>query len=171
MAQALVIDDPNAASIAPILDRGRDAAIAADRLVLAGSRVWGKVAEVGQHTCTVKRTTDAGYRDLVQLATPREDQLQFVARGVLVGQGTLLCKIEQVETTEPIAIGDLAFTVDDGVVDAPLLYGRVVRLGRKPGQAHWEIWLEPAVPAALPPAHVAVLKMELNPTRIAVVPQ
>ena len=94
--------------------------------MLAGSRVWGKVADVGPHTCTVRRITDAGYRDLVQLATSREGRLHFSARGVLVGAGERLCKIELVETTEPVAVGDLVFTADDGVLQSPLLYGKIV---------------------------------------------
>src|SRR5262249_42924784 len=88
-AKALVIDDVTS-STKPLLDQGRDAAIEQDRLVLAGSRVWGKVAEVGLHTCTVQGITDAGYRDLVQLANVRDGRLHFAARGVLKGQGLAL---------------------------------------------------------------------------------
>ncbi len=150
-----------------LVDQGRDAAVEAGRFVLAGSRVWGKVAEVGSHTSTVQRVTDAGYRDLVQLASQHEGRLRFAARGVLVGRGESLCKIEMVETTQPVAAGDLVFTADDGVLDVPLLYGRVVRLERKPGAAHWEIWMEPAVALNSPPAQVAVLRMEVNPARLA----
>ncbi len=121
---ALVIDEP-----LPIVDQGRDASVKAGRLVLAGNRIWGKVAEVGPHTCTVRRITDSSYRDLVQLATPRGDRLQFSARGVLVGSGQRLCRIELVDATEPVAVGDLVFTADDGVLTSPLL----VRQGRAIG--------------------------------------
>ncbi len=159
---ALVIDDAP-----PLVDQGRDASIQAGRLVLAGNRVWGKVAEVGPHTCTVRRITDSSYRDLVQLATPRDGRLQFSVRGVLVGAGQHLCKIELVSATEPVAVGDLVFTADDGVLSSPLLYGKVVRVDRKPGDAHWQIWMEPAVKPTSPPARVAVLKIELNPARVA----
>ncbi len=144
---ALVIDDAP-----PLIDQGRDASIQAGRLVLAGNRVWGKVAEVGPHTCTVRRITDSSYRDLVQLATPRDGRLQFSVRGVLVGAGQHLCKIELVCATEPVAVGDLVFTADDGVLSSPLLYGKVVRVDRKPGDAHWQIWMEPAVKPTSPPA-------------------
>jgi cell shape-determining protein MreC len=166
-AKSLVIDDVKGGLDHPLLDRGRDADLKADRLVLAGRRVWGKVAEVGPHTSTVLRVGEAGYRDLVQLATERSGRLHFAARGVLVGTGDRLCKIELVETSEPVTIGDLVFTADDGVLDSPLLYGRVARVERKPGAPHWNIWMEPAVSIGRPPSSVAVLQMELNPARFA----
>jgi cell shape-determining protein MreC len=150
-----------------LVDQGRDAEIATGRLVLAGSRVWGKIAEVGLHTSTVQRVTDAGYRDLVQLTTHQDGRLQFAARGMLVGQGAALCKIELVEATAPVTVGDLVYTASDGALDVPLMYGRVSRLERKAGDAHWEIWMEPAVALTSPPNEVAVLKTELNPGRFA----
>ncbi|HZZ28658.1 MAG TPA: rod shape-determining protein MreC [Pirellulales bacterium] len=169
--QALVIDDEAAAkssgSAAPLLDQGEDAAVERGRLVVAGSRVWGKVAEAGPHTCTVQRATDAGYRDLVQLARPKEGRLQFTARGMLVGRGAALCKIEMVEATDQVTVGDLVFTAEDGALEAPLLYGRVTRVERKPGGTQWEIWMEPAVDSRSLPIHVAVLRVELNASRLA----
>lgn len=166
-AKSLVIDDLAHPSDRPMLDQGRDAAVRPDRLVLAGRRVWGKVAEVGRHTSTVLRTTDANYRDLVQLATEREGRLHFTTRGVLVGKGEPWCKIELVETTQSVSVGDLVFTADDGVLDAPLFYGRVSKVERKSGDARWEIWMTPAVADSRPPDRVAVLQMELNPGRVA----
>ena len=149
LPNSFVIDE-----VPQLLDQGRDASLKPGRLVLAGSRVWGKVADVGPHTCTVRRITDAGYRDLVQLATSREGRLHFSARGVLVGAGRRLCKIELVETTEPVAVGDLVFTADDGVLQSPLLYGKIVKVDRKPADPHWQIWMEPAVNPSAPPARV-----------------
>jgi len=166
-ARSLVIDDLPSGKDKPLVDQGRDASIRADHLVLVGSRVWGKISEVGQHTSTVIRLTDSGFRDLVQLAASHDGKLRQLARGVLVGKGEALCKIELVETGAPITVGDSVFTADNGVLDAPLLYGRVARLERKPGAAHWEIWMEPAVPANVPPASVAVLCLDLNPARLA----
>jgi cell shape-determining protein MreC len=151
------------------LDEGHDAAVQKGRLVLAGSRVWGKVAEIGLHTSTVQRVTDVGYRDLVQLARKQDDKLRFAGRGILAGRGEALCKIEMVEAAQAVTVGDLVFTVDDGVLDAPLLYGRVARVERKPGAAQWEVWMEPAVDGKSAPARVAVLKMDLNPARLAAV--
>jgi cell shape-determining protein MreC len=166
-ARSLVIDDLPTAADRPVVDQGRDASIRADHLVLTGSRVWGKIADVGQHISSIIRLTDTGFRDLVQLASLRDGKLRFLARGVLVGKGEPLCQIELVETGAAVTVGDLVFTADDGVLDAPLLYGRVARLERKPGAAHWEIWMEPAVSATAPPARVAVLRLDLNPARLA----
>ena len=159
---SLVLDDST-----PIIDQGRDAAVQTGRLVLAGNRIWGKVAEVGPHTCTVRRITDPAYRDLVQLATPRDGRLQFSARGVLVGAGQRLCKIELVDATEPVAVGDLVFTADDGVLTSPLLYGKVCKSIASPaipiGKSGWN---RPSNQIRLPP-RVAILKLELNPARVA----
>jgi hypothetical protein len=47
-----------------------------------------------------------------------------------------------------------------------MLYGRVAKLERKPGAAHWEISMEPAIATAAAPSRVAVLRMELNPARV-----
>src|SRR6185295_8782285 len=107
--RAFVIDELPDRSAKPLLDQGGDASISADHLVLAGNRVLGKVAEVGPHTCTVARVTDPGYRDLVQIATQRDGRLHITARGVLTGRGEPLCKIESVEASEPITLGDLVF--------------------------------------------------------------
>jgi cell shape-determining protein MreC len=176
VATSLVVESPTASrkpsqksspNDAALIDRGRDANVEPGKFVLAGSRVWGKVAEAGLHTSTVQRVADLGYRDLVQLTTRREGRLQFAARGVLVGQGDG-CKVELVEATTPVMVGDLVYTVDDGVLDVPLLYGRVARLERKPGAAHWEIWVEPALSAAAPLERVSVLKTEVNPSRVAI---
>jgi cell shape-determining protein MreC len=165
--RALVIDEPPDRLTRPLLDQGGDANISADHLVLAGNRVLGKVAEVGPHTCTVTQVTDPGYRDLVQVATRRDGRLRVTARGVLSGRGEPLCKIESVEASEPITLGDLVFTVDDGVLDGPLLYGRVARVARNAAAAKWEIWMEPSFCADAPPAKVSVLAIDLNPSRLA----
>lgn len=164
---SLVVDAELSFDAAALIDQGQNAGINPNRLVLAGRRIWGRIADVGSHTSTVRRVNDAGYRDLVQLASQRDGRLHFSARGMLVGSGERLCKIELVEATQPVIVGDLVFTADDGVLDSPMLYGRIVKLEHKSGAAHWEIWMEPAVAAAAPPSRVAVLRMELNPARVA----
>ncbi|HEY2761559.1 MAG TPA: rod shape-determining protein MreC [Pirellulales bacterium] len=169
-SQALVVENSLSSQSPQLVDQGRDAGINSGSLVLEGSRIWGKIVDVGDHTSTVRRVTDAGYRDLVQLATQRSGRLHFAARGLLAGNGTDLCKIDLVEASEPIALGDFVFSADDGVGDAPLLYGRVARLERKPGGANWEIWMEPALTAGSPPVRVAVVQLKINPGRLAAGP-
>jgi rod shape-determining protein MreC len=171
---ALVIDagaknGAPATAANPLLDAGADLGLRSGRVVLAGRRVWGKLATVGPHTSVVQRITDRGYRDAVQLV--RHDDgadapARLGPRGVLVGNGEALCRIELVETTEPVSVGDEVSTIADGVVPAPLIYGRIARVERPSAGAHWQIWMQPAIGADVP-RQVAVLKLELNPERIA----
>ena len=150
----------------PVIDAGADFGLAADGLVLAGRRVWGKIASVGPYTSVVRRACEPGYRDAVQLGHVDGRRLQLGPRGLLVGTGESLCRVEMVEVSQPVAIGDEVYTCDDGVPHAPLLYGRVVRLERSAGQPHWQIWMEPAV-GSDEPRSVAVLQIDLNPARVA----
>jgi len=150
----------------PVIDAGADFGLAADGLVLAGRRVWGKIAAVGPYTSVVRRACEPGYRDAVQLGHIDGRRLQLGPRGLLVGTGEALCRVEMVDVSQPVAIGDEVYTSDDGVPHAPLLYGRVVRLERSAGQPHWQIWMEPAV-GTDEPRSVAVLQMDLNPARVA----
>jgi cell shape-determining protein MreC len=159
----LVVDRPT------ILDRGNDAELKSGQLVLSGGRIWGKVADLGPYTCAVRGTTDAGYRDLVRLASPGQspDGPQRPVQGMLEGTGEPLARIRLVETTEPVAEGDLVYTAaSKGVLLAPLLYGRVVRVEHPVGATHWDIWMQPAVSRDAPD-RVAVLRIELNPARVA----
>jgi len=159
----LVIDSP------ALLDRGTDAQLRGGQLVLSGGRIWGKIVQAGPHTSTVRAVTESGYRDLVRVvnAEPKPDSPQRGAQGILEGTGAPLARIRLVEVTEPISVGDLVYTASgSGVLPAPLLYGRIVRLERPVGAAHWEIWVQPAV-ARDEPEHVAVLRTELNPLRVA----
>ena len=75
--------------------------------------------------------------------------------------------MRSIDVTEPVAEGDLVFSAGlSGVVAEPLLYGRVVRVERPAGASSWEIWVQPAVPAA-GPGEVLVLRTELRPARLA----
>jgi cell shape-determining protein MreC len=155
---ALVVDGP------ALIDHGRDADLAPGQLVLAGRRVWGRIVELGSQTSVVRSLTEAGYRDLVQLGSPRGPQ------GILEGTGEPLARVRLVEVTEPVSVGDPVYAATGkGVLPAPPLYGRIVRLERPVGAAYWEIWMQPAV--ADEPERVAVLRAELNPLRVAEGPE
>ncbi|HEY2148716.1 MAG TPA: rod shape-determining protein MreC [Pirellulales bacterium] len=152
-----------------LLDAGADLGLRAGRLVIAGRRVWGKLAAVGPQTSVVERVTDRGYRDTVQLVRrdgTAGDALRLGPRGLLVGNGEPLCRIDMIETTEPVAIGDEVWTIADGVVMSPLVYGRIVRVERPTAGSHWQCWMAPAIGSELP-ERVAVLKLELNAARVA----
>ncbi len=167
---AFVVDSSNpagqTATDKTYLDEGSDAAVQPRHLVLAGSRVWGRIIEVGPHTSTVRRITDSGYRELVQLAAKRDGHLQFTARGLLVGTGGRQCKIDLVDAGELVSAGDLVITADDGVLDVPLQYGTVARVEHKPGDPHLQIWIEPALDPSRPPSRVAILTLDINPARV-----
>jgi rod shape-determining protein MreC len=150
----------------PMIDAGGDMGLENGGLVLAGRRVWGRIASVGPYTSAVERISDPGYRDTVQIGHVDDRRLKLGPRGMLVGAGGSLAKIELVETSQPVAIDDQVYTADDGVLRTPLLYGKVVKLQRTAGNPYWEIWMEPAA-GGDEPRTVAVLRMELNPSRVA----
>jgi cell shape-determining protein MreC len=150
---ALVLDWPT------VIDRGNDSQLAAGQVVLSGRRVWGKIVEVGPNTSTVRGVSEPGYRDLVKLAGG--------AQGILEGTGEPLARIRLIEVTVPVAEGEAVFSAaGKGVLSAAPLYGKVVRVERPPGAAHWNIWMQP-VAASDDPTQVGVLRMELNSLRVA----
>jgi len=145
----------------PLVDRGSDAEVEPGQLVLSGCRVLGKIADAGPHTSTVRAMTEPGYRDLVRIGTPSGPQ------GILEGIGEPPARVRLVEVTEPVARGDPVYSAAaEGVLEVPPLCGRVVRLERPVGAAHWEIWVEPAVLLERID-RVAVLQLEVNPDRVA----
>ncbi len=163
---------PDALVIAPVhpavVDCGRDHRLRPGQFVVSQARVWGQIVEVGPYTSVVRTVTEPGYRDLVRLAGPGDaaDDRRG-PQGVLEGTGQAQVRIRLVPATEPVSVGELVYTAaDQGIQVEPLLYGRVVRVERSVGAAHWEIWMEPAA-GAIAPQRVAVLRTELNPLRVA----
>lgn len=147
------------------MDKGTSSGLEPGMLVLAGSRVRGKLLDVGQETSTWVPVRSANYRDLVHIATMHEGRLQFGPRGVLEGTGGRLCRIKLIETTAPVAQGDYVFTVaEESPAGQPLWYGNIVRVEQVPGQSHWEIWMEPAADDGFVP--LVVLRRTLNPDRM-----
>jgi cell shape-determining protein MreC len=163
-ADALVVD-----ALPGLIDLGRDADLQTGQVVLSGARVWGKIIQVGPYTSTVRTVTEPGYRDLVQLAGPESDtgRIRWGPQGILEGTGERLARIRLVEVTEPVSVGDLVYSAAArGILPKPLLYGRIARVERPTGSAHWETWMEPAV-ADSAPETVGVLRAELSPLRVA----
>lgn len=166
----------------PLLDRGRDAEIAADHFVLAGGRVWGRVVRLNQWTSEVRRATDEGYRDLVTLHSPRKqpqnglsndasftlDTTAVAPRGILEGSGAPLCRVRLIKADEPVAVGDVVLSASaQGYSDGALVYGEVVRADCPAGANHWDVWVRPALDPDEVPDAVAVLRIEFNPARVA----
>ena len=153
-AQAPVLRGPPG-----IVDQGGDAGLQSGQLLLSQGRVCGKIVQVGRYTSLVQTLTEPGYRDLVQLG-------RYGPQGMLEGTGDPLGRIRLVEVTEPVSVGDLVYsTAGKGVLGEPLLCGRVARVERPVGAAHWEIWMQPAVDPGRTD-RLAVLQIELNPLRV-----
>ncbi len=151
-------------SATPLVDCGTNAGVESGNVLLAGSRVWGKIAMTGPYTSTVCPVTAPGYRDLVRLAAPSPDghPLRFGAKGILEGTGESLARLRMVETTEPVAEGDLVYSqAAQGFVELPLLCGTVARVERPPGAGYWEIWVAPAVET--PPENPVILCPQAQP--------
>ena len=157
-AQGVEVDAAVLRPATPVIDRGQGAGVEDGNVVLAGSCVWGKIASTGPHTSTVRSVTDPGYRDLVRLAAASAGgrSLRFGAKGILEGNGEPLARLRMIEITEPVAEGDLVYSMaGQGLVDVPLLCGRVVRVERPHGAGHWEIWVAPAIDET--PDNLAIL--------------
>jgi hypothetical protein len=154
---------PDAPVVQPppqIVDQGRDAGLQPGQLVLSRGHVCGRVVQVGRYVSLVQTLTEPGYRDLVRLGPSGPE-------GILEGTGEPLVRIRLVEVTEPVTVGDLvSSTAGKGVLSEPLLYGRVVRVERSVGAAHWDIRMQPAVDPTRTD-RLAVLRVELNPLRVA----
>jgi len=143
-----------------VVDRGDDHRTAIGQRAMVNAGVWGRVVQVGQHTSTVQRLTDTNYRDVVRLGAADGP------RGIVEGTGEPLCRVRLIETTVPVAVGDVVLADARDTVAGSLAYGRVVRAERNVGASHWDIWMEPAVPKETP-ARLSLLQLELNPARVA----
>ena len=160
LAGALVLDER-----LPLVDQGGAAGLDAGQLVLVGRSVWGQIASVGEQTATVRRASDLGYRDLVQLARADGERFLPGPRGVLEGAGSGLCRVRLVPTTEAVSEGDVVIASGgEGWLRTPLVYGRLSRIECTAGAAYWELWMQPAAEAE--PQRVCVLRPELNRARL-----
>jgi hypothetical protein len=136
---SVVVED-----LRPLLDRGDDAGFEPELDVFVGRCMVGRIAAVGKWTSTLELITDARYRALAQIVRPSEQGASFGAEGILTGQGTPLCKLTDVPTTQTVTLGDEVYTSDrDRRTSALLYYGRVVRV--EEAGRNWDITVEPAV--------------------------
>jgi len=150
-----------------LIDQGANARLESGQLALAGRGVWGKIVEVGPQISIVRRVNESGYRDLVQLATRDGQRIRLGPRGIVHGTGERWCRIQLVKTTEPVEVGDLVFAAGgEGLIEAHLSYGKVARVERSPGDVHWQIWMEPALPEEMS-EKISVLRVQPNRNRVA----
>jgi cell shape-determining protein MreC len=157
------------ANDALVLDAGQDLQLRPGQMLLGEDCVWGRIAEVGRCTSLARSVTDAGYRDLVQIVGQRAAArgVRRGPQGVLEGTGARQAKINRVEVTEPVEVGDLVYTAAEvGLLAQPALVGQLVRVERPVGSGYWELWMEPAV-GHYPPQRLSVLTAEVNTARTA----
>jgi len=160
---ALVMDD---ITTQPWLDVGQDAQLSPGARVVASGRVWGQVHEVSSHVATVRRVTERGFRDLVEIRSSKEFHGTAV-RGVLEGVGQGLCRIRFVETRFPLSVGDSVYAAERAALGrGTMLYGEIVRAESPPGASHWELWMRPSASGPWPES-VGVCLTDLNPQRLA----
>lgn len=153
---------------ASIVDQGARSGVQTGQAVLAGCRVWGKVLSAGDHLSSVCRMTEPAFRDLVCLAAPPAEGRppRFGPRGILEGTGEPLARLRMIPATEPVAEGDLVYSLSgEGFLEQPLLCGRVVQVQRPQGAAHWELRVEPAADDSA--AELAILRPLVHPARTA----
>ncbi|MCY2964667.1 MAG: hypothetical protein NT069_13700 [Planctomycetota bacterium] len=148
----------------PLIDQGESGEIQSGDAVYAGRVVVGKIADVGRHTSTVRRVTDADFSGRARVARRTERGLEVIAEGTLVGDGADGCLLKHV--TEPIAEGDEVYTSGtDGVLRLPMYYGRVVRAELEPAAREWTVVVSPAAMTSHRD-RVQVLRLKLNRERV-----
>ena len=161
--ESLVLDDAR-----PLVEQGRTSGVEPEQDVYAGRCVVGRIASVGRWTSTVERVTDKGYRGLARLARQSSRGLNFLAEGILQGDGTESCRLQGISSTEAVEIGDDVYTGGrDGRLRFPMYYGKVVAAWLNDGGTAWEIRVQPAVGDKDDLETVQILRARWNPHRVA----
>lgn len=151
-----------------LIDVGEDTGLSIDDAILLGRCVIGKVAQVGKWTSTFLLVTDAKYRGRAQLIRETENGYVYEARGILKGQGTELCRLDDIPAENSVQVGDAVYTAErSGILPTPLYYGKVVEASLGQDDREWTIYVRPApLPTQL--TLVQVLRTAINQDRLAV---
>lgn len=156
---SLVVEDTR-----PLVDAGHDANFTADQPVFAGGAVVGKIVRVGRFSSTLCPITDSAFLGAARLVRRSGEHIQYGAAGTLKGDGSDTCQLIRIPAAEPVSVGDLVVTVDTDGLLPPQVYGEVIQADPPEGTLDWQIKVRPA---AKPTTNVQVLRMRLNPERIA----
>jgi hypothetical protein len=149
-----------------LIDRGRDAEFVVDLPVAAGRTLVGRIKSAGRLTSSVQLVTDPKFRVGARIVRSAPDGPVEGASGVFAGGGTDACRLELVPATAPVTVGDRVYTHEMAAGESLRLYvGEIVRAEAAPGDPHWRIEVRPDL--AQIPAVVEVVKVELNPARLA----
>ena len=158
----MVVEGP-----AMTIDQGSSAELDADDPVYdyEGRIVVGRIAKVGSWTSTLELVSDATFSGLGCVVHNSPDGWVPGPEGIVKGDGKGGCRME-VESTEPVQVGDAVWTVpEDGVLPLPMYYGRVTGIERKSGSLNSQLQIEPAV-KDLRLRSVYVRRTRLNPVRL-----
>ncbi|RMG36852.1 MAG: rod shape-determining protein MreC [Planctomycetota bacterium] len=129
-----------------LIDRGADSGIRPQAMALLGTAVVGKVRRVGRWTATLQLVTDPGFRAMAQVVRTLPDGSAWGPEGVLHGDGGGRCRLELVDPTAVVQVGDLVCTPQASTaVPAPLCFGRVSEATFDRSSGRWSIVVAPAV--------------------------
>lgn len=150
---------------APLIDVGEREHLSPEDPLILGRIVLGKVEVVGRWTSTYLPVTDREFRGPAQLLHGDSVGQYWGAKGLLRGNG-MSCELQGISSTETVRVGDDVFTADrDGILEAPLYYGKVAKAELTEDGREWIVIVEPAArPSSL--THVQVVRAALNPQRI-----
>lgn len=128
-----------------VIDQGTQAGVRVQSLALLGSAVVGRVGRVGRWTATLQLISDPEFRTLAQVVRPLPDGAAWGPEGVLQGEGNGRCRLELVDPTAVVQVGDLVCTPRAAAdFPTPLCFGRVVAANFDEQSARWRIVVEPA---------------------------
>lgn len=165
--QGITESDLVLAAHLPHLDLGRDARLQPDQVVLAGRTLVGRISQVGKYSSTFLPITDEKFRGLAQLARRAELGFELGASGILEGAGSHGCRLNFIQSTEPVSVGDSVYSAPrDGSEPGPFLYGKVVSAKLLPGAPHWTIEVAPATDLSQL-REVQVVSPRINSARLA----
>ena len=149
------------------LDQGSGGGLKQDNLVLSGVRFVGRIQDVGRWTSTIQPLTDEDFRGTAQLVRQGTDGPVFGAEGILAGNGDGSCRLELIDASAPVSVGDTVFLpAHRAGLPGSVYYGRVVEARLTEGAPYWSIQVAPhAVEEQA--EHLQVLLEAPNPVRLA----
>jgi cell shape-determining protein MreC len=165
-SDGVAVDDIVLADALPLLDLGTDARIEPDMPVVSGGSAVGRIRQCGRWTSTLQPVADPEFRAFVQIVRPAADQPLAGAEGVLAGNGDGTCRMELVDVTQPVSIGDFVYGRLADFDAAPPCYGQITAAEVRDGAEFWTIAVTPVARwDAL--QTVQILRELPNPVRIS----
>lgn len=164
-SDGIAVDDIVLADTLPLLDLGSDAEIEPDMPVVVHGCALGRIRQCGRWTSTVQPLTDPEFRAFVQIVRPTPTKPLAGAEGLLAGNGDGTCRMELIDGTAPVSVGDFVYgRLSD--FDVPPCFGRITAAELPEGAACWRITVTPIAGLA-GQRSVQILRELPNPARIA----